>query len=122
MELKPSPEFTAFAARGAMKDREWMPCPKCGGEKTVYLSRAARIGGGITAAFIFAGLAIVSIFLVPFLVFIFLGLAVIVPVGMIAMSSGKPYQCDRCHFRWTFDEATKWARQGNPTEPTSPQS
>lgn len=117
MELKPSPEFASFAARGALKQGQWMPCPKCGNDKTRYSTPGMNALSGFVLGAI---LAFVAGIFVPGLLLPALALAIGLPVGMYLLAKGaKPYVCPRCALRWTFEEAMQWAQQDMPAEPAA---
>lgn len=116
MELKPAPEFLRYAARTPLVKGQWMPCPKCGYDQTVYSTSGQ---GLVVTIVVTALLLVVGIFIPPVLIgALVFGAVGLILTGVMATAT-KNYGCKRCFFHWSFDEAEEWARQDLPAEPAS---
>ena len=102
---KVSEPFAARIAQGPVKERELIPCPRCGADPA-RIRRPAPSGGFFAKGFNLFALPFALILYSPFLI----PLSLFMKVDPVSVLLGTYYRCKQCGFRWTARDIVSYRK------------
>jgi preprotein translocase subunit SecY len=121
---KQSSQFLEHVSGRVLREKEWLPCPRCGGNK---IKQPTGKAFGFTAAVLLIPFMLILAMIISAVMVVFVGTAgIVVGVGMgigllfapfIAAQKASQYQCKDCSFVWTFADVDQFGVKQTNTEP-----